>query len=261
MEENLRLALIQCDLVWENKEANFSNFNNLIDEAGQKADVIVLPEMFSTGFSMNASDLAEPLNSPTLDFLKRKAFSSNACITGSFIITDEGKYFNRLYWVFPDGTFEYYDKRHLFRFGKEDEVYTPGNKRIVVEWKGWKICPLVCYDLRFPVWIRNIYDNPYDVLIFVANWPSARTHVWDTLLKARAIENVCYVAGVNRTGEDGDHLSYEGHSQVLDAKGLLLNELSKESKAVYVTLEKSWLTDFRKKFNTLLDGDNFEIIL
>ena len=261
MEENLRLALIQSDLIWENKEANLINFSKLIDEVGQQADVIILPEMFSTGFSMNAIDLAEPLNSPTLDFLKTKAFSSNACITGSFITKEEGKYFNRLYWVFPDGHFDYYDKRHLFRFGKEDEAYNAGNKRIVVEWKGWKICPLVCYDLRFPVWIRNTNVDPYDLLIFVANWPSARTHVWDTLLKARAIENVCFVAGVNRIGEDGNHLSYDGHSQVLDTKGYLLNELSKESKAVYVTLEKSWLTDFRKKFNTLLDGDNFEIIL
>jgi len=253
--------LLQSDLVWENKDLNIANFDAQIAQLGQKVDVIVLPEMFTTGFTMDAEKLAESGAGETLAWMKNKASETNACIVGSFIVKDQTHFFNRLHWVFPDGNVRFYDKRHLFRFGEEDSVYTPGQQRLTVDWKGWKICPLVCYDLRFPVWSRNMASDPFDLLIYIANWPSARTHVWDILLKARAMENVCYVAGANRVGADGRDLAYDGHSQVVDGKGFLLNEVSIGKMAVLVTLEKNSLTDFRKKFNTLLDGDNFQIIL
>ncbi|MBY0426002.1 MAG: amidohydrolase [Cytophagales bacterium] len=261
MYQELRLALLEVDLQWEDKKANFAQFDSIIESLPKETDVVVLPEMFTTGFSMNAALLAEHPQGPTLEWMKSKAKQIQGCITGSIIVREDERYFNRLYWVFPDGTFYYYDKRHLFRFGEEDTVYSPGQKLLRVVWKGWQICPLICYDLRFPVWSRNLMTDPFDLLIYVANWPAARTQVWDTLLKARAMENVCYVAATNRIGVDGRELVYEGHSQAVDPKGILIHEQTGGSSAVMVTLDQSLLFDFRKKFNTLLDGDNFQIIL
>ena len=308
--QDLSVTLIQTDLYWENPTANLANLEEKIAQISIQTDLIILPEMFNSGFTMNAKTVAEPMNLTTFKWLRQQAKKANAVVMGSFIVKcstgipsrsvdDTGKdsrtaYYNRLIWMRPDGSFEQYDKRYLFRMGNEHLIFTGGKKRLIVELKGWKICPLICYDLRFPVWSRQggkeerndgemekrqtplnnevdylqaerrpltPYTPPitYDLLIYIANWPAARSQVWDTLLQARAIENQSYCIGVNRVGNDGMGLNYSGNSAVIDFKG---NQLfyQKELEVIYnQTLNYQKLIDFRTKFPAYLDADEFFI--
>lgn len=255
--EKLKIALIQADLVWENINNNLKQFEGKILEVTAEVDLFILPEMFSTGFTMNAVKLAESSNGITLKWMKRMAKEKNAALTGSVITKDNDEFYNRLYFVFPDGTYKHYDKRHTFTLAKEDETYSAGKDRLLIEFKGWKICPLICYDLRFPVWARNTVD--YDLLIFVANWPKTRILAWDVLLQARAIENMAYCVGVNRTGLDGNKYEYIGHSAIYDALGAPLCKLEEGEFTEIVTLEKHSLQETRNKLKFLQDRDKFTL--
>lgn len=260
MAEKLTTALIQADLEWENPAANKEKLEKQINELEGDTDLIVLPEMFTTGFSMNAENLAEPHKGPSFKWMQKIASENDAAVTGSIITSENGKYYNRLYFVFPDGSSEKYDKRHTFTLAKEHETYDSGTERLIVNYKDWKICPLVCYDLRFPVWSRNTED--YDVLIYVANWPAARVLAWDTLLRARAIENMSYCIGLNRVGRDGKDLDYLGHSAVYDSLGKEVSFRKEESAFTeIVTLEKSHLKETRSQLRFLLDRDKFTVHL
>lgn len=258
MENNIKTALLQVDLTWENPSANLKKFTERINNLKEYVDLIVLPEMFSTGFSMNAEGLAEDIDGPTISWMKKIAVENNTALTGSVIIKENRNFYNRLFFVFPDGSYETYDKRHTFTLAKEDQTYTAGKERLTVEYKGWKICPLICYDLRFPVWARNTSD--YDLLIYVANWPETRIHAWDVLLQARAIENMSYCIGVNRTGNDGNQYKYNGHTAVYDClgKSLFDHDRSQEFSEI-VTLEKSHVEETRDKLKFLQDRDSFSL--
>ena len=257
---DLKVTIIQSDLHWEDKSKNLEMFSQKIAAISEATDLIVLPEMFTTGFSMNPEKFAEQMTGTTLNWMKQKAKEKNCVITGSFICEERGKYFNRLVWMNADGTYKTYDKRHLFRIGDEDNHYGHGDRKIIVDLKGWKICPLICYDLRFPVWARNTKANHYDVLIYVANWPERRVHPWKSLLVARAIENQSYVVGVNRIGNDGNDIYHSGDSVVLNAKGESISKVkSKEDSIETITLNYSELAEFRKIFPAMLDADEFEI--
>ncbi len=256
--QDLTITLLQSDLYWENPGANLAMFEEKIWRINGKTDLIILPEMFTTGFTMNAPALAEPMNLSAFKWMKQNAAQTGAAITGSVIIKDKGSYFNRLIWMQPDGKFFYYDKRHLFRMAEEQLVYTPGTEKLLVSWKGWNIRPLICYDLRFPVWSRN-RKNEYDLLLYVANWPEARRLPWKTLLQARAIENLCYVAGVNRIGKDGKGIAYSGDSSIINPKGELLWQKETTEEIVSYTLSKSELDSFRAKFPADMDADDFSI--
>lgn len=258
----LRTTLVQTDLYWQDIDANLAMMEEKIWQIDEDTDLIILPEMFNTGFSMNAEKLAEPMNFKTFKWMNQMAKQKNAAICGSYIIKESTNYYNRLYFIDPEGNFDFYDKRHLFRMGEEHLTYSEGKKRMIREFRGFKIMPLVCYDLRFPVWIKNQYDNDadeleYDVLVFVANWPAPRTNVWDTLLKARALENQCYSIGVNRTGKDGEGIEYSGNSVVYDYKGLSLNEITNDPSIQTIELNLEELKAFRKKFPVYLDWDKF----
>lgn len=264
----LRVALIQSQIHWEDIEANLAMFAQKIGSV-EDADLIVLPEMFSTGFTMNAVELAEEMNGPTMQWMARMAKESGAQICGSLImrtLTDDGRLsfaegrgeaYNRLVWMRPDGTFEHYDKRHLFSLAREEATYTPGRKKLIVRLRDWRLCPQICYDLRFPVWSRNAED--YDVLINVANWPEKRSLAWRTLLRARAIENQCYVVGVNRIGEDGRGVYHSGDSAVIDPMGETLWERSDEESIQTVTLSRQLIYETRRKFPFLKDRDEFDV--
>ncbi|NJN41618.1 MAG: amidohydrolase [Flammeovirgaceae bacterium] len=255
---NLSISIIQSELFWEEPEMNCSMFEQKIHQIKGEMDVIVLPEMFSTGFTMNAKIVAEEPEGPSTQWMRKMARETQALVLGSLVIKEDENYFNRLLWVQPDGFIRSYDKRHLFRMANEHQIYTPGNSRLIEEWKGWKICPLVCYDLRFPVWSRNnVLD--YDVLIYVANWPAARVNAWDTLLKARAIENLCYTIGVNRVGKDGNDIPYVGHSAIIDFKGDCLFQAGESSAVHSMELDYESLQAFRKKFPAHEDADMFTI--
>jgi omega-amidase len=258
MAEKLKVALLQADLEWEKIEANKALFERKIEALSDDVDLIVLPEMFTTGFSMNASELAELPNGKSFQWMQRMAADKQAAVTGSIITLDNGKYYNRLYFVFPDGAFQKYDKRHTFTLANEHETYASGEKRLIVGYKGWKICPLVCYDLRFPVWSRNTED--YDLLIYVANWPAVRVVAWDALLQARAIENMSYCIGLNRVGKDGKDLDYVGHSVVFDSLGRKISKNSEEAEfSEEVILERSHLTETRDQLRFLQDRDRFTL--
>ncbi|AVR47323.1 amidohydrolase [Christiangramia fulva] len=260
MSEKLNIAFIQANLKWEDSEANRSLFSGEIDKISKETDLIILPEMFTTGFSMNAEKLAEPTRGATLEWMQQQAKKKKSAVTGSVIISENDNYYNRLFFVFPDGNYKLYDKRHTFTLAKEDETYTAGRQRLIVEYKGWKICPLICYDLRFPVWARNTED--YDLLIYVANWPKKRVNAWDTLLKARAIENMSYCIGVNRTGEDGDGYVYNGHSAAYDCLGKELTPLDRsEEFTAEISIDKASLYETRKKLKFLQDRDTFSLDL
>ncbi|CAG5012318.1 Omega-amidase YafV [Dyadobacter sp. CECT 9275] len=255
----LNVAVVQTDIYWENVTANLSSLEEKITAVDQPFDVLLLPEMFSTGFTMN-KDAAEPMNLTTTRWMKQMAAQTGALLTGSMAIRESGNCYNRLFCVYPDGRTLTADKRHLFRMGRENEVYTRGENRLIVEWKGWKICPLICYDLRFPVWSRNTASDPFDLLIYVANWPARRSYAWNTLLRARAIENQCYVAGVNRVGADATGTEHQGDSVVLDYLGepqLLLG--NKESIKV-VRISKYDLQEYRKIFPAWSDADDFRVL-
>jgi len=259
---DLRITIVQSQLHWENKDANLEMFDNLLSGLSEKTDLIVLPEMFSTGFTMNTKALAEPTPGLTMEWMKQKAVEIDAAITGSIIAEEEGKHFNRLLWVNPDGSWEKYDKRHLFTMVGEDQYFTAGTERLVVEYKGWKILPLVCYDLRFPVWARNKNQSDgqpeFDVIIYVANWPEARKQPWKKLLLARAIENQAFVIAANRVGKDRKDITYSGDSAVIDPYGEYIaeGEPGKEQ-LIHSTISYQTLIDFRKKFPVLNDGDEF----
>jgi predicted amidohydrolase len=254
----LNITLLQSDIIWEDKQANLAHYEQLIASAANK-EVVVLPEMFSTGFSMAPERLAEPMNGPSVQWMKDLALKYRCILTGSLIIEDNGKYYNRLLWVQPDGNLGYYDKRHLFAYAGEDKHYSPGEKRLIAQVKGWRICLMVCYDLRFPVWSRNL-DNTYDVLIYVANWPQRRSLAWKTLLQARAIENQTYVVGVNRVGDDGNRISYSGDSSVFGPLGEAIWQQHLGETAQTITLDKEKLADTRKHFPFLNDADKFMIL-
>lgn len=262
--QDLKITWLQSELYWEEIDANLSSFEEKIWLIDGPTDVIVLPEMFSTGFTMNAAKLAERMNMRTFKWMQQMANQTNALILGSYIATENNKYYNRLVWMEPSGSFKTYDKRHLFRMAVEHTTYFPGNNLLVSDWKGWKICPLICYDLRFPVWSRNTVDASngklnYDVLLYVANWPAARIEAWDSLLKARAIENLSYVVGVNRVGIDGNGIEYNGHSGCYSPKGELMIFSEDKNAINTVVLSGSALQEFREKFPAHLDADNFTI--
>lgn len=253
----MQVILVQAPLIWENPKLNRDYFEKIIKSISEKVDLIVLPEMFTTGFTMNPSAVSETMQGETVSWMQSLAKAKNCAITGSVVIKENGNFYNRMLFVFPSGEIQHYDKRHLFTLAGEEKVYTAGTQKLIVEYLGWKICPLVCYDLRFPVFSRNVED--YDLLIYVASWPNVRTTAWDALLKARAIENISYVIGVNRIGADGNNHSYIGHSQVVDSLGEYVLE-PQESEAIFTaTLDKSKLIEIRKKFAFLNDKDDFEL--
>lgn len=253
----MKVAIIQSVIVWENPEANRVYFEQKINAIEVGINLIVLPEMFTTGFSMNPAQVAESMNGKTVLWMQDLAKAKNAAITGSFVIEENGNFYNRMLFVFPSGEIQHYDKRHLFTLAGEEKVYTRGVQKLIVNYLGWKICPLVCYDLRFPVFARNIED--YDLLIYVASWPKTRIKAWDTLLAARAIENMSYTIGVNRVGVDGSGYEYVGHSQVLDCLGEHLVAPIEEEGVFITTLEQSNVIEIRKKLNFLSDRDEFEL--
>lgn len=253
----MKIALIQSSLVWENPKLNRNHFEEKINAISENVDLFVLPEMFSTGFTMSPNLVAETMQGETILWLQSLAKAKNCAITGSLIIIENCNFYNRLVFVFPSGELQFYDKKHLFTLAGEDKIYTSGKQKLIVEYKGFKICPLICYDLRFPVFSRNTED--YDVLIYVANWPKPRINAWDSLLKARAIENMCYTIGVNRIGEDNNKHEYSGHSQVTDFLGNYLIE-PQENEGVYITtLNKKTLLETRQKFGFLNDRDTFTV--
>jgi len=254
--QNLRITIIQTKLAWEDKQKNLAMFDEKMDAIDGKTNLIVLPEMFSTGFSMNAEKLAEEMEGPTVSWLLRKSRQKNADITGSIIVRENGKFFNRLIWAKPSGDLFSYDKKHLFRFAGEEKIFSPGSTHILVELCGWKIRPFICYDLRFPLWIRN-FDNQYDLAIFIANWPEKRSAHWNALLPARAIENQCFVAGVNIVGEDGKGLIYNGGSCIIDPLGKRLFHQSNLEITHTATLSYSLLEDYRKTFPAWMDADSY----
>jgi len=257
---DLKITLIQSNLHWENCEMNLEQFSKKICLINEQTDLIVLPEMFTTGFSMQPERLAESMTGRTVNWMKEQAQQKQCVITGSFICEENGKYYNRLVWMKPNGNYSTYDKRHLFSMASEDRHYTAGNKKVIEEIKGWKICPLICYDLRFPIWSRNQKTDPYDVLIYVVNWPERRTHPWKTLLLARAIENQCYVVGVNRVGNDGNEIYYSGDSAIINFKGEVISKTpTHEEFTETITLNYQNLEEFRKQFPVLNDADDFEI--
>lgn len=256
--ENLNVTLIQTELAWENATENRAHFSDKIGQIDGQTDLILLPEMFTTGFSMTPENIAENPNDKTLKWLQEKAKETQAAISGSLIVKEHGKYYNRLYFVFPNGEYRTYDKRHLFSFAGEDEHYTAGKDLLTVEYKGWKICPLVCYDLRFPVWSRN--TATYDLAFYIANWPQSRIDQWDTLLKARSIENIAYTIGLNRVGQDPNNNLYNGHSAVYAPLGKQLDTPGwEEDRLLHFNLSKKYLTEIRAQFRFLDDRDPFKI--
>lgn len=255
---DITVTLVQTPLHWQDAAANRQMLADKLNRMEGPADLIVLPEMFTTGFSMAAPQLAEPMTGPTLSWMAKQAQKHQAVLTGSLIINDKGNYYNRLIWMRPDGSYDYYDKKHLFRMAGEHQTYTAGTQKLIVELKGWRICPLVCYDLRFPVWSSN-QNLSYDLLLYVANWPEKRNLVWRTLLQARAIENLSYVVGVNRTGEDGNGICYVGDSIVHGPDGQTLCHQSQKELVKTITLQRQRLEDFRAGFPAHLDADSFQL--
>lgn len=252
---DLRLALLQGPLVWHDVSANLDYFEGLLADL-ERVDLVLLPEMFNTGFSMDSATLSEPQMGITTQWLLEQAQRLNAVVCGSLIIkVAEGDYRNRLLWARPDGSLAYYDKRHLFRMAGEHQHFTAGEKQLQVELKGWRIRPLICYDLRFPVWSRDAENT--DLLFYLASWPAARRMAWNRLLPARAIENLCYVAAVNRTGTDQHGYTYSGDSQVLDFMGETLLNAGDQNGAFYVTLQAKKLAEFKQRFPAYLDADRF----
>jgi omega-amidase len=257
----LRVSLVQADLAWHDREANLRRFDGLLRPLAGQTDLIVLPEMFTTGFTMAAAEVAEPANGPTVEWMRARAAELGAALTGSVVTHEGGRYFNRLVWMSADGRPTFYDKRHLFRMAREHEHYSAGDRRVVVGLGAWKVRPLVCYDLRFPVWSRNRIgrDEGYDLLIYVANWPERRRHAWRSLLPARAIENLSYCVGVNRVGRDGHDIPYAGDSAAFDHLGQpLLSEWAGEGVHT-ATLDRSSLLAFRERFPAQLDADEFSL--
>jgi predicted amidohydrolase len=260
---NLKVTLIQSELHWENVDKNLSMFTDKINAINEATDIIVLPEMFNTGFSMESEKLAERMNGKTVSWMMQMAKNTNAVIVGSLIVTEHDEYYNRLIWAQPNGDYYTYDKRHLFRMADEHEYFSAGKDLLIVHYKGWRICPLICYDLRFPVWSRNVTERgeiAYDCLIYIANWPAARKAPWSKLLEARAIENQCFVVGLNRVGKDGKQIDYTGNSAVINPKGEGGSTLPENKNITQThTIYLDELNTFREKFPVGMDADRFEI--
>lgn len=255
---SLAIALIQTNLVWENPIQNRLNFTEKIQSITQDVDLIVLPEMFTSGFTMAAKAISETMQGKTVLWMQQMAKEKNAAITGSCVIKENNYYYNRLLFVQPDGQVQYYNKRHTFTLAGEDKMYEAGTKKVIINYKGWAICPLICYDLRFPVWSRNV--EKYDVLLYVANWPKIRIDAWDTLLKARAIENMSYCIGVNRVGLDGNNFEYPGHSACYDVLGRRMDTIPPRKEAIeIVSLNKNHISKYQNKLGFLNDKDTFNL--
>lgn len=254
----MRVSVVQSSLEWENKDLNFQKFEASISKIAKDSDLILLPEMFTTGFSMQPQLLAEPHPGRTVDWIRKMSTNHNVAITGSYIASEDGEYFNRMLFAFPNGDISYYDKRHLFRMAGEHKHYSSGSKRVIVNYMGWRILLLVCYDLRFPVWSRNKSD--YDLILLVANFPERRRLAWNSLLVARAIENQCYVAACNRVGADGNGVPHIGDSQIIDPTGQILSMASpNKENIISSTLSLDELNTYRESFPAYLDADSFTI--
>jgi len=265
----LNITLVQADLHWEDRQANLDMLSAMLSAPGEKMEVVVLPEMFSTGFSMHPQQLAEKMDGPTIQWMKKQSAARGIILTGSLIAEENGNFYNRLVWMLPNGEYGYYDKRHLFGYAGEDKAYTPGKKRLIASVKGWKLNLQICYDLRFPVWARQslpvepaageIAGPEYDILVYVANWPEKRSHAWKTLLPARAIENQCYVVGVNRTGIDGNGLPYSGDSMIVSPMGEIVTSAGAKAGLVTGQLQAAELDRVRTGLPFLKDADPFMI--
>ena len=260
--QDLRVTLIQSTLYWEDKEKNLRSFEDKIRDISEETDLIVLPEMFNTGFSMEPEKLYDEMGGETIQWMTKIALEKKCVVTGSLIIKEDDKFYNRLIWMKPDGNFETYDKRHLFSLAKEERIFASGEEKLIVELNGWRICPQICYDLRFPIWSRNSYNEDtdgfdYDCLLYIANWPEKRSYAWKQLLIARAIENQVYLLGVNRVGKDGNEIQHSGDTSFVDFKGdvLWIKEYSEEVKTVTLSAEE--LIKFRRIFQFYKDADNF----
>ena len=263
---NLRVSIVQGETLWRDPAGNRAHYGELIAPLHGITDLVVLPETFTSGFSNDAVGEAETMDGPTVAWLREQAARLDAAVTGSVQLRTDAGVFNRMLFATPDGGLVHYDKRHLFRFAKEHERYAAGSQRLTVDWRGWRICPLVCYDLRFPVFSRNRFDverpgqPDFDLLLYVANWPSARAYPWKTLLRARAMENLCYVVGVNRVGTDGNGLHYAGDSAVVDFLGTAISECTDEELVVTTTLQMAALQGHRERFPAMLDADRFTLL-
>lgn len=255
----LKITTFQAYLFWENIDKNLQNLSLRLSGIREKTDLIVLPEMFNTGFSMNTAALAEETSGKTMKWMLQQAERFDCVVTGSLIIKEKDKYYNRLIWMRPDGSFEKYDKRHLFAMGKEDDYYTPGKDKLIVELNGWKICPVICYDLRFPVWLRN-KSPEYDLLLIVANWPEKRSLHWRTLIPARAVENLSYVVGVNRVGHDGNEIYHSGDSMCIDPNGKTVYYKPNDEDLYTFSISLEEVIKARRLFPFLKDADNFKLI-
>ena len=260
----LQFSLIQSSLFWEDKGANLDLLAQKIRSIELPTEIIVLPEMFTTGFSMQPEKFAETMDGPSVDWMRRLSVEKKSIITGSLIIEEKGNFYNRLIWMLPNGQLGYYDKRHLFAFAGEDQYYTPGNKRLIASVKGWKINLQICYDLRFPVWARQQLtedaNKEYDVLLYVANWPEKRSHAWKTLLTARAIENQCFTIGVNRVGLDGNNIAHSGDSMLVGPLGEILYHCAYEEDIFHIRLQKEEVNNTRERFPFWKDADDFSIL-
>ena len=254
----MKIALIQTNIVWENATQNRLVLEEKINTITDEIDLIILPEMFTSGFTMHPELVAEATNGSTISWLTNIAKAKNCAITGSLVITENGNFYNRMVFIFPNGEMEYYDKKHLFALAGEDKIYTSGNKKVVVKYNDWKICLQVCYDLRFPVFSRNTEN--YDLLIYVASWPKIRTNAWDILLKARAVENLAYVVGVNRIGTDNNNFEYIGHSQIIDELGSFIIEPTENEGVFIAVLDRNKMLETRNKLNFLNDKDAFNLV-
>mgnify|MGYP000607479793 FL=1 len=259
MMHPLKISIVQTDIAWENKQENLRMLREKLHALRGTTEIVVLPEMFSTGFTMKSRELAEPVSGITVRILKELAADFQLALCGSFICSERSNYYNRAFFITPEGEEFYYDKRHLFRMGNEAEYFSAGNNKLIISYRGWNICLLVCYDLRFPVWSRNV-NNEYDLLIYMASWPQARRLAWDTLLCARALENMCYVCGVNRIGVDGNKLIYNGGSVVFSAKGEVLASVPDGEEGIEtVSLSLISLQQLRDKFPVWKDADAFRL--
>ena len=255
----MKITLVQSNLEWQQAEANREILAGMLAQSVAETDLIVLPEMFTSAFSVGSGAVPEAWPGESVDWMQAEAANFDAAVCGSIAVLEDGERFNRLVFVSPEGGLAYYDKRHLFRMLGEDKRYTAGTERAVLSWRGWRILPLICYDLRFPVWSRNTPDLAYDLLLYVANWPGARNYHWQTLLKARAIENLAYVAGVNRIGQDGNGIAYIGHSMLINPAGEVLLDAEESGGTFTISMDKSALEDYRKSFPAHLDADEFEL--
>lgn len=255
----LKITTFQAYLFWENIEKNLQNLSLRLSGIREKTDLIILPEMFNTGFSMNVESLAEEMNGTTMQWMHKQAQRFECVVTGSLIIREDGKCFNRLIWMRPDGSFQKYDKRHLFAMGKENDFYTAGKDKLIVELNGWKICPVICYDLRFPVWLRNTPPE-YDLLLIVANWPERRSLHWRTLIPARAVENLSYVVGVNRVGHDGNEIYHSGDSMCIDPNGKTVYYKPNDEDLYTFSISKDEVIKARRLYPFLKDADPFKLL-